>query len=133
VSPSADDLMARARRHIGRTAPASLDEVVAAGGLLIDIRPAAQRHDEGALPGALVIERNVLEWRLDPEGAYRIPEVTGFDQPVVVICSEGYASSLAAESLRSLGLRQASDLEGGHRAWSVWARSVGRAPVEPVP
>lgn len=133
MSPSADDLVARARRHIGRTVPASLDEVVAGGGLLIDIRPAAQRHDEGELSGALVIERNVLEWRLDPEGAHRIPEVTGFDQPVVVICSEGYASSLAAESLRALGLRQVSDLEGGYRAWSAWARSVGRAPVEFVP
>ena len=73
--------------------------------LVVDIRPAAQRAVEGDLPGALVIERNVLEWRLDPFGPDRIPQVTGFDRPVVVVCSEGYASSLAADSLRAMGYR----------------------------
>ena len=117
MSRSADDLVKRARRHIDRTRPEDLADVVSAGGLVVDIRPAAQRSDEGELPGALVIERNVLEWRLDPHGSHRLPEATGFDRPVVVVCSEGHASSLAAASLRQLGYRRATDLIGGYRAW----------------
>ena len=117
MSRSADDLVKRARRHIDRTRPEDLADVVSAGGLVVDIRPAAQRSDEGELPGALVIERNVLEWRLDPHGDHRLPETTGFDRPVVVVCSEGYASSLAAASLHQLGYRKATDLIGGYRAW----------------
>jgi rhodanese-related sulfurtransferase len=123
VSLSADDLVARARRHIGRVGPEALDSVAAAGGLIVDIRPAAQRADEGELPGALVIERNVLEWRLDPAGSHRLAEVTGFEQPVVVVCSEGYASSLAAASLHELGFLHASDLVGGYKAWLAWVGS----------
>ncbi len=117
MSPSSDDLVARARRRIGRTAPERLASVTADGGLIIDIRPAAQRSSEGELPGALVVERNVLEWRLDPSGDHRLPEVTGFDRPVVVVCSEGNASSLAADTLRALGYERATDLVGGYRAW----------------
>jgi rhodanese-related sulfurtransferase len=120
VSPSADDLVARARRRIRRVDPQDLAATVAAGGLIVDIRPAAQRADEGAMPGALVIERNVLEWRLDPGGSHRLPEVTTTDRPVVVVCSEGYASSLAAESLADLGYHNAADLAGGYRAWAAW-------------
>ena len=119
VTASPDDLVDRARAHITRVDPRELDGFVAGGGLVVDIRPAAQRADEGALPGAVVIERNVLEWRLDPVGDHRIPEVTGFDQPVVVVCSEGYASSLAADSLRRLGFTRAADLAGGYRAWAA--------------
>jgi len=120
VSPSADDLVLRARRRIGRIKPDELDGVVAAGGLVVDIRPAAQRQAEGELPGAVVVERNVLEWRLDPGGSHRLAEVTDLERPVVVVCSEGYASSLAAESLADLGYRSVSDLVGGYRAWSAW-------------
>jgi rhodanese-related sulfurtransferase len=120
MSPSADHLVEEARRRIGRIGPADLAAVVAAGGLVIDIRPSAQRAAEGEFPGALVVERNVLEWRLDPHGSHRRPEVTGHHQPVVVVCSEGYASSLAADSLRALGYRRASDLVGGYRAWRAW-------------
>ena len=94
--------------------------MLARGGLVVDIRPAAQRADEGALPGALVVERNVLEWRLDPTGTHRLPEVTDHDRPVVVVCSEGYASSLAAESLVDLGYHAAGDLAGGYQAWVAW-------------
>ncbi len=94
---------------------------------MVDIRPAAQRASEGEMPGALVVERNVLEWRLDPDGEHRLPDATGFDRPVVVVCSEGYASSLAADSLRQLGYRHAGDLVGGYRAWAEWVQS-GRAP-----
>ena len=100
-----------------------LADVTAAGGLIIDIRPAAQREEEGLLPDALVVERNVLEWRLDPNGAHRLPDVTGVDQPVVVACSQGYASSLAAESLLALGFRNVTDLIGGYQAWSAWANA----------
>ena len=125
MSPSVDDLVVRARRRITRTRPEDLAGVVSAGGLVVDIRPAAQRAEEGDLPGALVIERNVLEWRLDPDGSHRVPEATGFDRPVVVVCSEGYASSLAAESLTDLGYRAAGDLAGGYRAWSAWRHTRG--------
>jgi rhodanese-related sulfurtransferase len=133
MSLSADDLVDRARRHIERTQPAELAAVSAAGGLIVDIRPEAQRALEGELPGALVIERNVLEWRLDPNGTHRRPEATGFDRPVVVVCSEGYASSLAALSLRKLGYQHAGDLIGGYQAWLGWVQSgpVGTAgPVD---
>ena len=91
---------------------------------MCDIRPVGQRSIEGELPGALIVERNVLEWRLDPNGLHRLPDVTGFDQQVVVVCSEGYASSLAAASLRDLGFRRVSDLAGGYRAWVEWSYSA---------
>jgi rhodanese-related sulfurtransferase len=130
MSPTADDLVARSRRLIGRTRPEQLAEVVDVGGLIVDIRPAAQRAAQGEMPGAVVVERNVLEWRLDPTGSHRLPQVTGFDQPVVVVvCSEGFASSLAADSLRILGYRRVTDLIGGYRAWSTWAEGS----PEPAP
>jgi rhodanese-related sulfurtransferase len=88
---------------------------------VIDIRPVAQRRADGALPGALVVERNVLEWRLDPTSPHRLTDVTGYGQPIVVVCDEGYASSLAAAGLRELGLRRATDLAGGFQAWRRWA------------
>jgi rhodanese-related sulfurtransferase len=128
VTSPADQLVARARRVINRIGPAEFAEVQEAGGLIVDIRPASQRADEGALPGALVVERNVLEWRLDPSGSHRLPDVTSFDQPVVVFCSEGYASSLAAESLHYLGYRRVSDLAGGYQAWRAWV-NAGRPAV----
>ena len=89
------------------------------GALLVDIRPAAQRAAEGEVPGALVIERNVLEWRLDPASDARLPQASSYDLPVILMCSEGYASSLAAASLQDLGLSAATDLDGGFRAWAA--------------
>jgi rhodanese-related sulfurtransferase len=133
MTSSADQLVGRARRVIGRIQPAELAAVAAAGGLIVDIRPAGQRAAEGALPGALVVERNELEWRLDPSGSHQLPEVTGFDQPVVVFCSEGYASSLAAESLHYLGYRRASDLAGGYQAWRAWMDGDRPAASEDSP
>lgn len=113
-----DHLLARARDAIApRPGPADLDAVWAAGGLVVDIRPVDLRERDGILPGALVVDRNVLEWRLDPAGEWRLPEVTGPDQQVVLFCDEGYASSLAAATLREVGLRRATDLEGGYQAW----------------
>ena len=123
MSRPVDDVLEEARTRIGRVHPADLDQVIAVGGLVVDIRPEAQRRAEGALPGAVVIERNVLEWRLDPRGEHRIPEVQDHDQPVVVVCSAGYASSLAAASLADLGFTRAADLDGGYLAWRAWSGS----------
>lgn len=118
---SVDELLAAARSRIDRVTPQQAASRVAAGALLVDIRPAAQRAAEGevagAVPGALVVERNVLEWRLDPAGEARLPQATGYDVDVVVLCSEGYTSSLAADALRSIGLASATDVVGGFRAW----------------
>jgi rhodanese-related sulfurtransferase len=112
-----DQLLTRARDELGRRPrPDDLDTVVAGGGLVVDIRPVEQRSRDGELPGALVIDRNVLEWRLDPASPHRVADV-GHDQCVVVVCNEGYASSLAAVTLRRLGLRGATDLDGGYQAW----------------
>ncbi|HEX3563816.1 MAG TPA: rhodanese-like domain-containing protein [Acidimicrobiales bacterium] len=128
MSATADELVAQARRRISRIVPAELEPLAAAGGLIVDIRPVAQRAEEGELPGALIIERNVLEWRLDPSGDHRIPQVTGYEQPVVVVCSEGYASSLAADTVRALGYKRAADLVGGYQAWAAWV-AAGRPAV----
>ena len=92
---------------------------MADGALLVDIRPQWQRDTEGAIPGALLIERNHLEWRLDPSSGARIPEAVDHDVAVVVVCSEGYTSSLAAASLQDLGLHRATDLVGGFQAWKA--------------
>ena len=114
---SADDLLVLARRRIRRVEPDQLEGLQADGALVVDIRPAAQRATEGELGFGVVVERNVLEWRFDLSGTHALPEVNGYDQPVVVVCSEGYASSLAAASLRDLGFTEAGDLTGGYRAW----------------
>jgi rhodanese-related sulfurtransferase len=113
-----DRLLAQARDVIApRPGPADLAAVREAGGLVVDIRPVGLRERDGALPGALVVDRNVLEWRLDPTSPWRLPEVTGPDQPMVLVCDEGYASSLAAAALRELGCLAATDLDGGYQAW----------------
>ncbi|WP_460307046.1 rhodanese-like domain-containing protein [Actinocorallia aurea] len=115
---SIDEILAEARARLVRLSPEEAHAEHTAGeALLIDIRPAAQRAAEGEIPGALVIERNVLEWRLDPESDARIAEATGYDVRAVVFCSEGYTSSLAAAALQDLGLSRATDLEGGITAW----------------
>jgi rhodanese-related sulfurtransferase len=114
---SIDELLAEARSRITRLTVHETARRVAAGAVLVDIRPAAQRAREGEVPGALVVERNVLEWRFDPTSDARLPEATGYDVEVVVLCSEGYTSSLAADALRSLGLVRATDVVGGFQAW----------------
>jgi rhodanese-related sulfurtransferase len=116
---SIDEVLADARSRLVRLPPAEAAARVAAGAVLVDIRPAAQRQREGEVPGALVVERNVLEWRFDPAGDARLPEATGYDVEVVVLCSEGYTSSLAADSLRALGLTRSTDVVGGFRAWAA--------------
>jgi rhodanese-related sulfurtransferase len=116
----ADDLVAEVRRRIRRVQPDELSALQDSGGLVVDIRSEATRRAEGDLDGAVVVERNVLEWRLDPRGSHRIPEVRDYSQWIVVVCSEGRASSLAAASLSDLGFEHAADLEGGFRAWRAW-------------
>ena len=114
-----DDLLAEARARIVRVTPHEAAARIAAGAHLVDIRPAAQRAREGEVPGSLIVERNVLEWRFDPASDARLPEATGYDVDVIVLCSEGYTSSLAADALRSLGLTRASDVVGGFQAWAA--------------
>ena len=112
-----DRLLAQARLGLRRVGPHQAKQIGDVGGLLIDIRPAAQRAEFGEVPGALIVERNNLEWRLDPGGSHRIPEAENPDRPVVIICQEGYASSLAAASLIGVGRTAVTDLDGGFVAW----------------
>ncbi|MFE7779109.1 rhodanese-like domain-containing protein [Streptomyces sp. NPDC057445] len=120
-----DELLERVREGLERIGPREAFAATADGALLVDIRYAALRDRDGLIPGALVVERNELEWRLDPQGSHRAPEATSHDLHVVIICNEGYASSLAAASLKQLGLHRATDLVGGFQAW----RSAG-LPVQ---
>lgn len=112
-----DEVLAEARGRLERIAPDRAHAEARGGAVLVDIRPAAQRAEEGGVPGALVVERNVLEWRFDPASDARLPVATGHDLRVIVLCSEGYTSSLAAASLQDLGLARATDVVGGFRAW----------------
>ena len=112
-----DQILAEARGRLERLDPDRAHAEMRDGSILVDIRPAAQRADEGEVPGALIVERNVLEWRFDPASDARLPEATGHDVRVIVLCSEGYTSSLAAASLHDLGLTRATDVVGGFRAW----------------
>ncbi|MEB8341849.1 rhodanese-like domain-containing protein [Streptomyces endophyticus] len=113
-----DELLERVRSGLDRVeARAAFDAASRGEALLVDIRYAELRERDGLIPGALVVERNELEWRLDPRGSHRAAEATGHDLRVVVVCNEGYASSLAAASLHQLGLHRATDLVGGFQAW----------------
>jgi rhodanese-related sulfurtransferase len=127
MTRTVDDLLAAARARLRRVNPMEAAAAVARGALLVDTRPLQWRQSEGAIPGALLIERNHLEWRLDPASDARIPEAVGYDVEVIVVCSEGYSSSLAAASLQDLGLHRATDLDGGFQAW----RAAG-LPVQPA-
>jgi rhodanese-related sulfurtransferase len=117
VGRTIDELLEDARGRIGRVTPVEAAAIAEAGGLLVDIRPIEQRASDGEVPGALIIQRNVLEWRLDPASEHRISEVTGHHQPIVIICNEGYASSLAAATLADLGFAFTADVVGGYQAW----------------
>lgn len=111
---SIDALLEEARRPLRRVAPEELESEMAGGAVVVDIRPLEARREEGELPGAVVIDRNVLEWRLAPTSPHRLLDVG--DRRVIVVCNEGYASSLAAATLCRLGL-DATDMIGGFRAW----------------
>jgi rhodanese-related sulfurtransferase len=119
VTRSIDDALADARARIRRLDPLQTREAVSRGALLVDIRPVWQRAEFGSLPGALVIERNHLEWRLDPASSAHISAATDHDVEVIVACQEGYSSSLAAAALVDLGLHKSADLTGGFVAWQA--------------
>jgi rhodanese-related sulfurtransferase len=112
-----DTLLDEVREHIARFSVEEAHARWQAGALLVDIRPAAQRAQFGEVPGALIIERNVLEWRLDPSCDHRLPEASSHARGVIILCQEGYASSFAAASVRALGYQQAGDVIGGFAAW----------------
>lgn len=111
-----DELLTQARATLQRLSPAEAAAAQRNGAVLIDIRPEIDRRTEGLLPGAVVVDRNVLEWRLDPRSDARLP-IADYDLHAIVVCNEGYASSLAAAALQQLGLHRATDLDGGFRAW----------------
>lgn len=111
-----DDVLREARERLVRLTPREVADRLQAGALLVDIRPAAQRAVEGEIPGSLVLERNVLEWRLDPASPAAIP-AADVEREVIVFCSEGYTSSLAAAALQDLGIVRSTDLDGGFSRW----------------
>jgi rhodanese-related sulfurtransferase len=113
-----DDILAAARIRLHRIQPVDAYRAQRTGAILIDIRPTAQRQTHGEIPRAIIIERNVLEWRLDPRSDARLPIADRYDLPVVVLCQEGYTSSLAAAALHDLGLNRATDIIGGFAAWA---------------
>ena len=114
---SIEEILAAARTRLDRVKPEELETERTAGAVIIDIRPIEQRARDGELPGAIVIDRNVLEWRLDPVCEHHIADVADYDTRIVIVCNEGYQSSLAAALLRDVGLHRATDLVGGFQAW----------------
>jgi rhodanese-related sulfurtransferase len=124
-----DEILAASRARLRRLEPHEAYRAHQDGAVLIDIRPAAQRRATGSFAGALVIERNVLEWRLDPRSDARLPFADRYDLPVIIACQEGYTSSLAAAALHDLGLHQTTDLDGGFAAWEAAGLPVTHEPV----
>jgi rhodanese-related sulfurtransferase len=124
--PTITEVLDRARRRYRRVTPKEAANEQAAGALLVDTRTSEQRARDGEIPGALVIDRTVFEWRLDPASPNRIPDVTSHDVRLIVICAQGYSSSLAAASLLDLGLVNATDVIGGFEAWRAEGLPVER-------
>ena len=114
---SIEEILAAARARLDRVEPEHLEDERKAGAMIVDIRPIEQRTRDGDLPDAIVIDRNVLEWRLDPACEHHIAEVAEYDARIVIVCNEGYQSSLAAALLHDVGLHRATDLVGGYQAW----------------
>lgn len=129
---SIDEVLAEARASLVRISPRQALAEQAEGAVVVDIRPMWQREREGEVPGSLVVERNHLEWRFDPTSAARLPEAVDHDVRVLVLCSEGYTSSLAAVALQQLGLHRATDVDGGFHAWRAAGlpTAPGGTPVE---
>ena len=132
---SVEELLAAARAGVRRLTPAETIAAAERGALVVDTRTDAQRGRQGELPrdllpGVVVIDRTVLEWRLDPASAWHIPEATGTDLQVVVVCRQGYSSSLAAASLRAVGLHRATDLAGGVEAWLAAGLPTDGGPAD---
>jgi rhodanese-related sulfurtransferase len=129
-----EDLLVAARARLDRVGPEEAHEAVAAGATLIDIRSEEQRRRDGLVPQAYFIPRNVLEWRLDPGSGHADPWVAGqFERRVILMCDEGYQSSLAAATLQDLGYARATDLDGGFRAWRAAGLPVIRSGLDSLP
>jgi rhodanese-related sulfurtransferase len=123
-----DDLLESARARLARLTPEEAHDAQAGGGVILDTRTYEQRHAYGVIPGAIVMSRNVVEWRVDPTSGWDDPDVVSRTGPVIVMCQEGYASSLAAATLVDLGIDDATDMIGGFEAW----KAAG-LPTEPAP
>ena len=119
MPPTIDELLEQARCRLVRVEPLQAAEELGRSALLVDTRTEIQRAQQGEIPGALAIARNVLEWRLDPTSETRITQATDHQVRVIVVCADGYASSLAAASLPDIGLVNATDLIGGFHAWKA--------------
>jgi rhodanese-related sulfurtransferase len=113
-----EDLLTEARARLDRVTPEEAFAAHRAGALLVDTRTYEQRRDAGCVPGAVVLDRTVFEWRLDPASPSHLPEVRDHEAQIIVLCRQGYSSSLAAASLQDLGLRRATDVIGGFEAWA---------------
>jgi rhodanese-related sulfurtransferase len=120
-----DHYLAAARSSLVLLEPADAYAATQRGALLVDIRPEFQRRRDGEVPAAIIVERNHLEWRLHPDSPARIPEATSADVEWIVLCDQGYASSLAAAVLQALGLRRATDVVGGFQAWRAAGLPLG--------
>jgi rhodanese-related sulfurtransferase len=125
-----DAVLEQARIGMRRLDPHETRAAVTAGALLIDTRTDRQRAAQGNLPGAIVLDRTVLEWRLDPTSPSRIPEAAGYDLTIVIVCRQGYSSSLAAASLRTIGLRRVTDMVGGVEAWLAEGLPITHQPAD---
>jgi rhodanese-related sulfurtransferase len=123
-----DQLLTDARTRIDRIPPEALADELAGGALLVDIRPEANRLQDGEVPGAVVVELVHLLWRLDATSPHRLPQVTA-DSRIIVMCNDGYASSLAAAQLLELGHERSADLDGGARGWFRHTTAAGRGPT----
>ena len=122
--------LAAARSGIDRYTPHETLHAMERGALVVDTRTETQRAEQGELPGVVVIDRTILEWRLDPASGAAIAEATGYDLEVVVVCRQGYSSGLAAASLRSVGLHRATDMIGGVEAWLAAGLPVTSAAAD---
>ncbi|TQJ36320.1 rhodanese-like domain-containing protein [Arthrobacter sp. SLBN-122] len=114
-----NQLLVESRIGLERVHPGDLEREIAEGALVVDTRPVDQRDRDGDLPGAVIVDRNVLEWRLDPSSPHRLPIADDPGRRIIVVCNEGYSSSLAAHTLQRLGLKRATDLIGGFQAWTA--------------
>jgi rhodanese-related sulfurtransferase len=117
-------LLEAARAQLERVTAEQALAAMRAGALLIDIRSDSQRHRDGVVPGAVFVPRNVLEWRCDPASEWRDPAIARPELTQIVMCDEGYQSSLAAATLKQVGLPRATDLIGGFQAWRAAGLAV---------
>lgn len=119
-----DELLAEARRRIRRLTPDEAHQAQSRGAIIVDTRDSADRQAEGSIPGAIVVTRNTLEWRIDPTAEQPDPLISDFERELIIVCNDGYASSLAADSLLRIGHPAPADVIGGFRAWRAMGLPV---------